>query len=61
VGETVDDRRESSVSPTAEQTMGKPFNIPDSEVPEKTHGRNIGDEGEKLTKVDNLVIENHSP
>jgi hypothetical protein len=41
--------------------MGKPFNIPDSEVPEKTHGRNIGDEGEKLTKVDNLVIENHSP
>lgn len=35
VGETVGDRRESSVCPTAEQSMGKPVNIPDPEVPEK--------------------------
>jgi hypothetical protein len=37
----VGDRRERSFSPTLEQTIGKPVNIPDLEVPEKTTRRKL--------------------
>ena len=39
MGEMVSDRRENDVFCIAEQTMGKPVNIPDPEVPEKSKRR----------------------